>query len=287
MSSDAYEKLSVAQQLRKALRWCLCLIWRFFAWNQHDLPGKMQARVRLKSQRGSCNCALPMVFLPFPGSTMGSLLNLTLFALVTSSFGESAKYLVHIPTPVLAVATWKALMSAFLLMLQPRLQVILSTEFYVTPRIKWWSKSLVITGVLRPQTLQIVDIMGSCFWGGNFSITLIFLTIAIFTNGLIFYPITFFPTKVLYCDLQNIWKISLSKLDSIITLEGNKSFSLSSYWIMSKISFDLSNVVWSFAKDFLFKLQPYVLLHWNSLHIEYMRLIDDICSSHFTSHLFI
>lgn len=107
----------------------------FFAWKHHDLPGKMLFQFCLISQCGSCNCVLPMVFLPFPVSAAGGMLHLTLFAWVTSSFGERDKYFIHIPSTVLAVVTWKVLMSASLLVLQPRLQVILPTELYITPCI--------------------------------------------------------------------------------------------------------------------------------------------------------
>jgi len=102
----------------------------------NDLPGKRQSQFCLKSQCGSCNCALPL-FLPAPVSVMGGVLYFTQPDLVTNDFGEGKLSCIFspIPTPVLAVRTWKGLMPAFLLMLQPRLQVCVSGEFYITPDI--------------------------------------------------------------------------------------------------------------------------------------------------------
>lgn len=179
--------------------------------------------------------------------------------------------------PILAAKMREILMPAFLPKQQARLQNFVSlltlNDNLSLESDNWFPK--------------IEDNRESCFLGNAFSITWSVLSMSIAKHYII-YIITFFfffhQSTLLWLTRHS--EKTLSNVESIIRSEGNKSLSLSSYWIMSKISFYLSNIVWSFPKDFLFKLQPYVLLQWNSLHIGYMRLIDDICFSHFTSHLF-
>lgn len=161
----------------------------------NDLPGRRQSQFCLKSQCGFCNCALPLGFLAFSSKCHGHYAILHSACSGDKHFWREDKVsctIPPIPTPVLAVRMWKVVRPAFLLMLQPRLQVALSREFYVTPYIK----SSVITDVLRLPTLQRGDNMGSCFLGNIFLVTLTLLSLAIVTCYLIlFFPFIFFPPK--------------------------------------------------------------------------------------------
>lgn len=160
---------------------------------------KRQSEFCLKSQCGSCNCALPLGFLAFSSKCHGQYAILHSACSGDKHFWRQGKvsYTVRpILIPVLAVRTLKALMPTFLPVLQRRLQVALSGEFYVTPYIKWWYKSLVIADVLTPPKLQREDKMGFCFVGDNLSTTLTLLTLAIVTCYLIlFFHFIFPPPK--------------------------------------------------------------------------------------------
>lgn len=161
----------VAQKLRKSSHWCFHLTRRNFIWKQHVkiCLEKDYCIFVSKANMGLVIVLLHLVFLPSPVHVMSNMLYLTQLALITSTFGERAKYPGSPIHSYTCPRSKEALVPAFLSMLQPRLQVALSEDFCVTSCIKWRSKSSVISDVLGLPMLQRDDNIGSCFLGDNFS----------------------------------------------------------------------------------------------------------------------